>query len=174
MPTVRLRRRTTLTPDQIVAGLTAFGHGAIGATSADVTEGSRLVWECLHYDWFHPDRVLVTTVDSNVYGGNSGYMYTWTRCVDGTTEVCVDIVREGKTLLGNLLSWGLALFGRGLLQVAFAECVQAIEARRGSSIPGHPLHAHPEPLRHMHAREDLRDIRSGAGEPADDDHGGEG
>jgi hypothetical protein len=41
---------------------------------ADVTEGSGGIWERLHYDWSDPNRVVLTTSDSNVWGGASGLL----------------------------------------------------------------------------------------------------
>ncbi len=85
MSTIHLHRTTHLTAEQYIAGLTDFGPGrsrlfgnsadeylelhALGRTKADVTEGSRGIWERLHYDWSDPDRVVLTTTDSNVWGG---------------------------------------------------------------------------------------------------------
>ena len=43
---------------------------------ADVTEGSGGIWERLHYDWSDPNHVKLTTTDSNMFGGASGYTYT--------------------------------------------------------------------------------------------------
>src|ERR671926_688929 len=93
------QQTTTATPEQYVAGLTDFGPGraelfgnsadsylkvhSIGATDADVTEGSGGVWEREHYDWSDPNRVVLTTTDSNVWGGDSGHAYTFTRRPDG-------------------------------------------------------------------------------------------
>ena len=70
MSTIRLHETTTATPEQFVAGLTDFGPGRSelfgnsadddlkvhdkSADQADVTEGSRGVWERLHYDWSDP------------------------------------------------------------------------------------------------------------------------
>lgn len=64
MSTIRLHATTTLTPKQYIAGLTDFGPGRsklfgnssdedlrihhLGLTHADVTEGSRGIWERLH------------------------------------------------------------------------------------------------------------------------------
>src|SRR5258705_12850145 len=100
MATIRLHQTTTATPEQFVAGLTDFGPGRSkifpnsaddelkvhhqGPTDADVTEGSGGVWERLHYDWSDPDRVVMKTTDSNVFGGNSGHTYTFTRKPKGT------------------------------------------------------------------------------------------
>jgi hypothetical protein len=95
MPTIHLHQTTTATPEQYVAGLTDFGPGRSklfgnsadeylkvhdrGPSQADVTEGSGGIWERLHYDWSDPNRVVLTTTDSNTWGGASGHTYTFTR-----------------------------------------------------------------------------------------------
>ena len=110
MPTIRVHTTTTSTPEQFVAGLTNFGPGRArlfpnsaddrlivhgrGATDADVTEGSHGIWERLHYDWSDPNRVVLTTTDSNVWGGSSGHVYTLTSRADGRTNVEVVVVRR--------------------------------------------------------------------------------
>ena len=87
MSTIHLSQTTTATPEQVLAGLTDFGPGRSelfgnsadgylkvhdqGPGQADVTEGSRGVWERLHYDWSDPHRIIMTTTDSNVWGGGS-------------------------------------------------------------------------------------------------------
>jgi hypothetical protein len=43
---------------------------------ADVTEGSGGIWERLHYDWSDPNHVVLTTTDSNTWGGASGHTYS--------------------------------------------------------------------------------------------------
>jgi hypothetical protein len=44
---------------------------SVGATTADVTEGTRLgpfvLWERCTYEWSNPGRVTATVTDSNVY-----------------------------------------------------------------------------------------------------------
>src|SRR5580765_8931898 len=123
MAALRFHENTTATPEQLVAGVTDFGPGrsklfprsadgylnvhSRSATEADVTEGSGGVWERLHYDWSDPDRIVMTTTDSNVWGGKSGYTYTFTRGSDDVTDVDVVIVREGKNEKGRFL--GLVL-----------------------------------------------------------------
>src|SRR5882672_9975044 len=47
----------------------------LGPLQADVTEGSGGIWERLHYNWSDPNRVVLTTSDSNVWGGASGHTY---------------------------------------------------------------------------------------------------
>ena len=148
MPTIHLHQRTTLTPEQYIAGLTDFGPGRAelfgnsadeylkvhdrSSSQADVTEGSNGIWERLHYDWSDPNRVVLTTTDSNVWGGASGHTYTFTRLPDGTTDIDVVIVRDGKNLKGRALGLVVGTIGRGVLEKAFRNSVKAIEARNGA------------------------------------------
>jgi hypothetical protein len=145
MSTIRFHQAGTVTPEQYVAGLTDFGPGRSevfsnsaddylvvhdqGATDADVTEGSGGVWERLHYDWSNPDRVVLTTTDSNVWSSASGYTYTFTRSPDGRTDVHVAIVRKGKNVKGRFLALVLGTVGKGVLHKSFVHSVEAIEAR---------------------------------------------
>jgi hypothetical protein len=154
MPTVHFHETTTSTPAQFVAGLTDFGPGRSklfgnsaddylkvhdqGPAEADVTEGSGGVWERLHYDWSDPDRVVMTTTDSNVWGGASGHTYTFTRQPDGTTEVDAVVVREGKNLKGRLLGLVIGTVGKGRLEKEFGKTVKAIEARKDGSSTAEP------------------------------------
>ena len=148
MSTIHLRQTTTATPEQFVAGLTDFGPGrsklfpnsadedlkvhSQGPDYADVTEGSGGVWERLRYDWSDPNHVVLTTTDSNVWGGASGYRYTLTRQPNGTTDIDVVVVREGKTFKGRMLGIVLGIFGKRVLGKALETTVKAIEARNYS------------------------------------------
>jgi hypothetical protein len=85
MATIDMHENTTATPEEFVAALTDFGPGRAnlfpnsadnylnvhdrGPTYADVTEGSSGIWERLHYDWSDPNRVVMTTTDSNLWAG---------------------------------------------------------------------------------------------------------
>jgi hypothetical protein len=145
MATIHLKKTTTATPEQFVAALTDFGPGRSelfpnsadedlkvhdqGPTHADVTEGSRGIWERLHYDWSDPNRVVMTTTDSNTWGGDSGHTYTFTRQPDGTTELDAVVVREGKSLKGRALGVVLAIFGKRVLGGALEKTIKAVEAR---------------------------------------------
>ena len=136
---------TTATPEQYVAGLTDFGPGraelfgnsadsylevhSTGTSEADVTEGSSGVWERLHYDWSKPNRIVLTTTDSNAWGGESGHTYTFKRNPDGTTDIDYVVVREGKNLKGRLLELVFRTVGKSNLGKAFETSVKAIEAR---------------------------------------------
>ena len=98
-------------------------------SKADVTEGSGGIWERLQYDWSDPNHVVLTTIDSNVWGGASGHTYTFTRRPNGTTDIDVVVVREGKNLKGRLLGFVLGTIGKQVLEKAFENSVKAIEAR---------------------------------------------
>jgi hypothetical protein len=101
--------------------------------SADVTEGWGGIWERLHYDWSDPNRVTLTTTDSNTWAGASGYVYTLSPRPDGTTNVDVVIVREGKNFKGRVLAAVLATIGKGVIRKAFVHSVKAIETRSDAS-----------------------------------------
>jgi hypothetical protein len=151
MSTIHLMQATTATPEQFIAGLTDFGPGRsqlFGNSAdeylkvhdqrpghADVTEGSRGIWERLRYDWSDPSRIVLTTTDSNTWGGHSGFTYTFNGQPNGTTNVDVVIVREGKNLKGRLLAIVLGTVGKGSLRKAFGNTVRAIESRNGDAGP---------------------------------------
>jgi len=141
-----------LDAEQYVAGLTDFGPGRsklfgnsadeylkvhhLGQSEADVTEGSGGIWERLHYDWSDPNRVVLTTTDSNTWGGPSGHTYTFKRQPNGTTDIDVVVVRDGKNLKGWVLGFVLGTIGKGVLEKAFENSVKAIEARNGAAREG--------------------------------------
>jgi hypothetical protein len=149
MSTIHLHRATTATPEQYVAGLTDFGPGRSiifgnsadeylqvhhrGISQADVTEGSGGIWERLHYDWSDPNRVVLTTTDSNVWGGASGHIYTLTRQPNRTTNIDVVVIRDGKNPKGRLLGFVLGTIGRWVLEKAFENSVKAVEARNNKA-----------------------------------------
>ena len=99
MPTVHMHQTTTSTPEQFLAALSDFGPGRSklfgnsvdeylkvhhrGLSDAAVAEGSGGIWKRLHCDWSDPNRVVMMTTDSNLWGGRSA-MPTPSRC--GPTE----------------------------------------------------------------------------------------
>ena len=149
MSTIHLHHTTTLTPEQYIAGLTDFGPGrsklfgnstddymkvhSLGRTQADVTEGSRGIWERLHYDWSDLNHVVLKTTDSNTWGGASGHTYNFTRRPDGKTDIDVVVVREGKNLKGWILGLVVGTIGKSVLEKAFVNSVNAIEARSAAA-----------------------------------------
>jgi hypothetical protein len=149
MATLHFKATTTATPAQFVAALTDFGPGRAevfenstddelkvhsqGPTEADVTEGSKGIWERSHYDWSDPNRVVLTTTDSNTWSNKSGHTYVFKPAGDGKTEVEYTVVRDGKTVKGKLLGVVVGTVGRGVLKKAFEHAVAAIEARGGDA-----------------------------------------
>jgi len=145
MATIHFKKTTTATPEQFIAGLTDFGPGRAQlfgnstddylkvhekhSSSADVTEGSGGIWERLDYDWSDPGHIVLTTTDSNLWGGGSGHTYTLKPQSNGTTEIDVVIVREGKNLKGRLLGAFLGVIGKRQLEKWFENTLKAIEAR---------------------------------------------
>ena len=147
MSTITMKQTTTVTPEQYIAGLTDFGPGrsqlfpnsvddeltvhrlSTDEAWADVTEGGRGTWERLYYHWSDPSRVVLETIDSNVWGGSSGHTYTFTRNSDGTTDIELVTVRDGKNLKGRLLGVVVGTVGKRVLVDAFESSVKAIEAR---------------------------------------------
>jgi hypothetical protein len=158
MSTIHMTQTTTATPEQFVAGLTDFGPGRAelfgnssdeylkvhdrGPDHADVTEGSRGIWERLRYDWSDPNRVTMTTTDSNVWGGASGHTYTFTRQPNGTTAVDVVVVREGKNARGRVLGAVVGTIGKGVLRKALGKTVKAIEDRNDGAKAAEPPRRH--------------------------------
>jgi hypothetical protein len=149
MSTIHLHHTTTLTPEQYIAGLTDFGPGrsklfgnstddymkvrSLGRSQADVTEGSRGIWERLHYDWSDPNHVVLKTTDSNTWGGASGHTYNFTRRPDGKTDIDVVVVRDGKNLKGWILGLVVGTIGKSVLEKAFVNSVKAIEAQSAAA-----------------------------------------
>ncbi len=149
MATLHFTATTTATPEQFVSGLTDFGPGRAeifenstddelkvhsqGPTEADVTEGSKGIWERLHYDWSDPNRVVLTTTDSNTWSNKSSHTYTLKGAPEGKTEIDYVVVRDGKTLKGHFLGFILGTVGKGRLKKAFDGAVKAIEARGENS-----------------------------------------
>jgi hypothetical protein len=68
-----------------------------------------------------------------LWGGASGHTYTFTRHPNGTTDIDVDVVREGKNIKGRVLGFVLGSIGRGVLEKAFENSVKAIETRNGAA-----------------------------------------
>ena len=149
MSTIHLHQTTTLTPEQYVAGLTDFGPGRskLFGNSADEylkvhdlgplagrrhgRLGRHLGTPALRLVRSH--HVVLTTTDSNMWGGASGHTYTFTRRPDGLTDIDVVVIREGKNLKGRLLGFVLGTIGKSVLEKAFENSVKAIEARNGAA-----------------------------------------
>ncbi len=162
MRSYHLHATTTATPAQVLAGITDFGPGrheifgnsgdeflevhALGADSADVTEGTgsnghAVSWERLYYDWSDPTRVTMKVLDSNVWSPASGHTYAITPQPDGTTDIDVDVVRQGKNLKGRVLALVVSTVGKRSLAKALRATVKAIEARDYGAVSRQDEHA---------------------------------
>lgn len=144
---IHFHHTTMLTPEQFIAGLTDFGPGRsrlfansadeylkvhyLGRLEADVTEGSRGIWERLYYDWSNPKCVVLTTTDSNAWECGSSCTYTFTRQSNSTTDIDVRIAREGQNLKGWVLCFVLRTIGKRFLERTFQNTVKAVEALNG-------------------------------------------
>jgi hypothetical protein len=156
MRSYHLHENTTATPAQVLAAITDFGPGRqeifgnsgdeflkvheLGKTSADVTEGTgrnghAVTWERLRYDWSDPHKVTMQVLDSNVFSNASKHTYTLTPKADGTTDVDVDVDREGKNFKGRVISAVVSTVGKGSLAKALHATVKAIEARNAADAP---------------------------------------
>ena len=105
----------------------------LGRTEADVTEGSGGVWEAAPLPLVRSEPCRPHDDHSNIWGGASGHTYNFTRQANGTTEIDVDVVREGKNLKGQLLGFVLGPSVKGVLEKAFVNSVKAIEARNDAA-----------------------------------------
>jgi hypothetical protein len=144
-----MHQTTTSTPEKFLDALIDFGPGRSklfgnsaddclkvhhrGPSDADVTEGSAGIWERLHYDWSNRNRVVMKTTDSNLWGGNSGHTYTFTRRPDGKTDIDAVVVRDGKNVRGRALGFVLGTVGKGVLEKAFQNTIKAVELRNGEA-----------------------------------------
>jgi hypothetical protein len=145
MHTIEFHKTTRATPEQLLAAIVDFGPGRgkvfplssdnylkvhdRGSNHADVTEGNPKIWERLHYDWSEPNRVVMTTTDSNVWGNRSRQTYSFTRRPDGLTDLDVVVERDGKNLKGRLLEYVVHTVGRRVLDHGLDKTIEAVEAR---------------------------------------------
>jgi hypothetical protein len=145
MSTIHLHETTTSTPEQFVAGLTDFGPGRSklfgrsaddylkvhdqGPRYADVTEGSGGSGNACTTTGRIPTASSSRPPTPNVWGGGSGHTYTFTRQPNGTTDVDVLVVREGKNFKGRVLGLLLGIVGKRVLGKELGKAVKAIEAR---------------------------------------------
>ncbi|GAB0101412.1 hypothetical protein JMUB6875_03760 [Nocardia sp. JMUB6875] len=141
MTTVRFHLMSTLTPAEVVAVLTDFGptrseawpsidaeHFTVhdrGENWAEVTEGTAAAWERARYQW-NPDgdTVVITTLDSKLFGAGGGWVFRATPDTFGT-RVDVELTRTPKALKGKLLAALLPLVGPSSLRKAFAGPLKA-------------------------------------------------
>ncbi|WP_333776955.1 hypothetical protein [Streptomyces sp. IBSBF 3136] len=92
----------------------------LGATWAEVTEGTATAWERARYEWDPSgDTVTVTTLDSKLFGAGGGWVFKMTPEGDGT-RVEVELTRQPSTLKGKMLASLLPLVAPSSLRKSFA------------------------------------------------------
>jgi hypothetical protein len=104
---IHLHQLATLTPEQYIAGLTDFGPGR--------------------------SKLFGNSADEYLKVHHLGQTYTFTGHPNGTTDIDVVVVRDGKNLRGHLLGFVLKTIGRSVLEKAFENSVKAIEARNSTA-----------------------------------------
>jgi hypothetical protein len=145
MSTIHFKLTTTATPEQFIAGLTDFGPGREkifgnstdqylkvhkqGTNYADVTEGSGGIWERLSYNWSDPTHIVLTTTDSNLWGGDQVHTYTLTRSPTARPTLTSVLCATARTSKGDCSARFLGIVGKGQLEKWFANTLKAIEAR---------------------------------------------
>ena len=145
MSKIHFHKNTTLTPEQYIAGLTDFSPGrskifsksaddylkvhSVGASEADVTEGSGGVWERLHYDWSNPDRVVLKTTDSNTWGEPPATRTPSSLCRKGRPRWMSTSFGRARTSRERRSRWCSGPWERSVLAKAFDQSITAIEAR---------------------------------------------
>jgi hypothetical protein len=144
MPKTQFTVHTSLSPSAVLGLLTDFGPDRpekwpnideahftvhdLGATSADVTEGTAMGWERSHYAWDSAaGTVKVDTVESNLWGPGSGWLYELTPA-DGGTDVRVTLTRVGSSLRGKLIGALIPIAGASALGKQLKSVLRKAEA----------------------------------------------
>lgn len=147
MNKIHLTAKTSVSPERVVQALTDFGPQrvkilsnidpghyqvhSVGATSADVTEGSAFlggIWERSTYDWSRPGEVTITLQSSNAFATGGYWHYHISRTEDGGSLVELDVDRRGKNLKGYVLATLLRFAGRNLFSQSLAQTLKSLEA----------------------------------------------
>jgi hypothetical protein len=145
MPTTEFTVHTTLSPTQVMTVFTDFGPDRasrwpnideahfqvheVGPDWAEVTEGTSMGWERERYTWDNPaGTVTIDTLDSNLWGPQSGWRYQVTPAGDGA-DVHVTLHRHPKSFTGRVVAALLPLLGARTLGKQFQSVLRKAEAR---------------------------------------------
>ena len=139
-------RDTTASPESVIGALTDFSSrrpqlwpnldpkyfelGDVGATSADVTEGSHGfggVWERAHYDWSRAGTVRIDVQDSNAFEPGSYWEYQVTPNPGGGSHVHMEFDRRPRNLKGHVLSGLFRVAGNKVFGKSLGETLRRIE-----------------------------------------------
>jgi hypothetical protein len=145
MPTTRFTVHTSLSPSDVMGLFTDFGPDRatrwpnvdaahfkvhdVGPDWAEVTEGNAMGWERERYAWdAAAGTVTIDTLDSNLWGPNSGWRYELTPAAGGT-DVQVTLTRVAKSLRGRLIGALIPLVGARTLGSQFRSVLRKAESR---------------------------------------------
>jgi len=143
---------STVPAQAVIGALTDFSDGRVelwpnidrkyykvhevGRTSAEVTEGSRGVWERTRYDWSEPGTIRIQVQDSNAFRPGSWWVYTAQSRPEGGSHVHLEFQRRPRNLRGLLLSALLSVFGTKIFGTFLEETLRRLERRGPLSAPG--------------------------------------
>ncbi len=136
---------TTVPPEVVLGALTDFSEKRlelwpnidrkyykvhdVSGTTAEVTEGSRGVWERTHYDWSRPGLVRIDVQDSNAFRPGSFWIYSVQPSPEGGSRVHLEFVRRPRNAKGLLLSALLSIAGRKIFGDFLGETLRRLERR---------------------------------------------
>jgi len=145
MAHVSTDKETTVSPEVVIGALTDFSDGRlalwpnidrkyykvhrVAGQSAQVTEGSRGVWERSHYDWSRPGIVRIEVTDSNAFRPGSYWVYSVQPLPGGGSHVHLEFQRRPRNAKGFLLSALLSLAGRKIFGDFLGETLHRLERR---------------------------------------------
>jgi hypothetical protein len=101
----------------------------VGPTSAEVTEGSKGIWERTRYDWSEPGKVRIEVQDSNAFRPGSWWVYDVTARPDGGSHVHLEFDRRPRNVRGLLLSALLSVFGKRIFGSFLGETLRRLQER---------------------------------------------
>ena len=152
MAHVSVDRDTTVPPQEVIGALTDFSGQRlelwpnidrkyyqvheVSRTSAEVTEGSRGVWERTHYDWSKPGTVRIEVQDSNAFRSGSYWLYSVEPLPVGGSHVHLEFQRRPRNVKGLLLSALLSVAGRKIFGDFLGETLHRLEGRHPASAEG--------------------------------------
>ena len=101
----------------------------LGRTSAEVTEGSRGIWERARYDWSEPGTVRIQVKDSNTFRPGSYWVYSVDPRPEGGSHIHFEFQRNPRNVRGVSLSALLSVFGRKIFGDFLEETLHRLEGR---------------------------------------------
>lgn len=147
MASLRFQHTTSVTVEEFISALTNFGpeRARIWSNSqpeylelheqgdnwAVLTEGSNFLggaWERVRYDWSQPDKIIIETLDSNIWTKGSGWSYHFRETPDGAGLI-IDCHVERFPINGKarIIMLFAGTLGRPLIIKSFHNTIKHIE-----------------------------------------------